>query len=96
MAAVARQAALPEARLPRCTVHLTRNVLAKAPWRLRGRLGKETSAVFETASLQDARKRLEAIHEGLGRQVPEAMECLREGIAAAVALEVTGVLDDQT
>lgn len=82
LAAAARQA-LPEARLQRCTVHLTRNVLAKAPWRLRGRLGKETSAVFEAASLLDARKRLEALQEGLGRQVPEAMECLREGFAAA-------------
>lgn len=82
LAAAARQA-LPEAQLQRCTVHLTRNVLAKAPWRLRGRLGKETSAVFEAPSLQDARKRLEALQSGLGRQVPEAMECLREGFAAA-------------
>jgi transposase-like protein len=31
LAAAARQA-LPEAQLQRCTVHLTRNVLAKAPW----------------------------------------------------------------
>jgi transposase-like protein len=32
LAAAARKA-LPEAKLQRCTVHLTRNVLAKAPWR---------------------------------------------------------------
>ncbi|MCP3099878.1 IS256 family transposase, partial [Myxococcus sp. K15C18031901] len=82
LASAARQA-LPEARLQRCTVHLTRNVLAKAPWRLRSRLGKQTSAIFEAASLQDARKRLEALQDGLGRQLPEAMECLSEGFAAA-------------
>nr|WP_216620297.1 IS256 family transposase [Myxococcus xanthus] len=82
LAAAARQA-LPEAQLQRCTVHLTRNVLAKAPWRLRGRLGKETSAIFEAPHLKDARKRLEALQAGLGRQVPEAMDCLREGFAAA-------------
>jgi putative transposase len=82
LAAAARQA-LPEARLQRCTVHLTRNVLAKAPWRLRGRLGRETSAIFEAPSLKDARARLDALVAGLGKQVPEAMECLTEGFAAA-------------
>ncbi len=50
---------------------------ARPPWRLRGRLGKQTSAIFEPPHLQDARKRLEALQEGLGRQMPEAMECLR-------------------
>jgi transposase-like protein len=82
LAAAARQA-LPEARLQRCTVHLTRNVLAKAPWRLRGRLGRETSAIFEAATPKDARARLDALVAGLGKQVPEAMECLTEGFTAA-------------
>ena len=82
LAAAARQA-LPEARLQRCTVHLTRNVLAKAPWRLRARLGRETSAIFEAATPKDARARLDALVAGLGAQVPEAMECLTEGFAAA-------------
>lgn len=84
LAAAARQA-LPEARLQRCTVHLTRNVLAKTPWRLRGRLGKETSAIFEAESPKAARARLEALKAGLGKQVPEAMECLEAGFAAATS-----------
>jgi putative transposase len=82
LAAAARQA-LPEAQLQRCAVHLTRNVLAKAPWRLRGRLGKETYAVFEAANAKEAKARLEALKTGLGKQVPEAMECLEVGFAAA-------------
>lgn len=82
LAAAARQA-LPEAKLQRCTVHLTRNVLAKAPWRLRGRLGRETSAIFEAPTPKEARTRLDALVAGLGKQVPEAMECLTEGFAAA-------------
>jgi putative transposase len=82
LAAAARKA-LPEARLQRCTVHLTRNVLAKTPWRLRGRLGRQTSAIFDAPDLKDARRRLEALLAGLGRQVPEAMECLKDGFAAA-------------
>ena len=81
LAAAARQA-LPEAKLQRCTVHLTRNVLAKAPWRLRGRLGKETSAIFEAPNLKEARARMETLKAGLGKQVPEAMQCLDEGFAA--------------
>ncbi len=82
LAAAARQA-LPEAELQRCTVHLTGNVLAKAPWRLRGRLGKQTSAIFEAPNAKEARARLEALKGALGKQVPEAMECLDEGFAAA-------------
>ena len=82
LAAAARQA-LPEARIQRCTVHLTRNVLAKAPWRLRGRLGKETSAIFEAPNPKAATERLEVLKAGLGKQVPEALECLEAGFAAS-------------
>ncbi|WP_418763971.1 transposase [Myxococcus xanthus] len=46
-----------------------RNALAKAPWRLRGRLGTETSAALRTPSLQEAPKHQEAFQTGLGRQV---------------------------
>lgn len=74
---------LPEAPLQRCTVHLQRNALGKAPQRLRGRLGREISKVFEAGSQADARRRLEALRAGLGKQVPEAMKCLDDGFAAA-------------
>ena len=74
---------LPEAAVQRCTVHLLRNVLTKAPQRLRGRLAREVSKVFEASSKAQARERVEAIRAGLGRQVPEAMKCLDEGFAAA-------------
>lgn len=73
----------PEAPLQRCTVHLQRNALAKAPQRLRGRLAREIWKVFEAPSLAEARKRLEALKAGLGRQVPEAMKCLDGGFVAA-------------
>lgn len=74
---------LPEAKYQRCVVHLERNVLAKAPARLRGRLGKEVSAIFKASSLSEAKKRLEKLKAGLGTQVPEAMACLEAGFAAA-------------
>lgn len=76
--------ALPEAKLQRCVVHLMRNCLAKAPHRLRKRLGRELHRVFTAGSLQDARKCLAAFQRGLGTQLPEALECLDAGFSAAV------------
>jgi transposase-like protein len=74
---------LPEAALQRCTVHLQRNVLTKAPQRLRARLAREVSKVFDAPSKAEARRRLEALKAGLGRQVPEALACLENGFEAA-------------
>jgi transposase-like protein len=74
---------LPEAPLQRCTVHLLRNVLTKAPQRLRSRLAHEVSRVFQAPSKAQARERVEALRAGLGKQVPEAMKCLDDGFAAA-------------
>jgi transposase-like protein len=74
---------LPEAALQRCTVHLLRNVLTKAPQRLRGRLAREVSKVFEASSKAQARERVEVLRAGLGKQVPESMKCLDDGFAAA-------------
>ncbi len=74
---------LPEVPLQRCTVHLLRNVLTKAPQRLRARLAREVSNVFDAPSKAEAQKRVEVLKAGLGKQVPEAMKCLEDGFAAA-------------
>jgi transposase-like protein len=74
---------LPEVRQQRCTVHLQRNVLTKAPHRLRARIAKEVSHVFTAPSLKEARHRLDQLKAGLGKQVPEAIEVLVAGFPAA-------------
>lgn len=74
---------LPEVPQQRCTVHLQRNVLTKAPQRLRSRLAKAVTEVFEAPSKAEAKKRMDALAAGLGKQVPEAMDCLRAGFEAA-------------
>jgi len=74
---------LPEAQRQRCTVHLERNVLVKAPQRLRGRVAGQLRVVFQASSLAEAKKRLQAFAGGLGQQVPEALHCLQDGFAAA-------------
>jgi transposase-like protein len=74
---------LPEVPQQRCTVHLERNVLAKTPRRLRGRMAREVSRIFDSPSLAEAKARLGQLQLGLGKQLPEAMACLENGFAAA-------------
>ena len=73
----------PEAKHQRCVVHFERNVLSKAPAKLRSRLGKLVSAVFSADSRADAAQKLSDLKLGLGTQVPEAIECLEKGFAAS-------------
>jgi transposase-like protein len=74
---------LPEVPHQRCTVHLTRNVTAKAPQRLRGRIARETVRILHAPSLADAKQRKAEFDLTLGAEVPEARECLDAGFAAA-------------
>lgn len=74
---------LPEAERQRCIVHLSRNVLSKAPQRLRKRLAREVAKVFKADSQRDAKKRVVALERRFAKQVPEAVECLKSGFAAA-------------
>jgi transposase-like protein len=74
---------LPEAKLQRCVVHLQRNALAQTPWRLRGRHGSEITTIFAAQTVAEARKRLEALRAGLGKELPEAMATLDGGFGAA-------------
>ena len=79
--AVRRQ--LPEARRQRCTVHLERNVLSKVPHRLRARVAKQLRSIFDAPSAAEAKTRLHEFASGLGRQLPEALRCLEQGLSAA-------------
>jgi len=74
---------LPEAERQRCTVHLERNVLTKTPQRLRKRLAREVSAVFKASSLAEAQKRRDELVRRWSKELPEAMEVLTRGFAAA-------------
>ena len=74
---------LPEAERQRCTVHFMRNVMTKSPTRLRGRLAKELSKLFKAASLKDAKKQLAELDARWAKQIPEAIECLKNGFAGA-------------
>jgi len=74
---------LPESRRQRCTVHLERNVLTKVPQRLRPRVARQLRTIFAAGSAKELKARIQDFANGLGRQVPEALECLQNGITAA-------------
>jgi putative transposase len=74
---------LPEAERQRCIVHLQRNVLAKIPHRLRKRIARAVANVFKADSLRESKKRLAQLERDWAKQVPEAIECLKNGFAAA-------------
>ncbi len=74
---------LPEVPRQRCTVHLQRNVLTKAPQRLRARLARDVGSVFTASSGTEAKKRLATVTGRWGHELPEAMACLTQGFAAA-------------
>ena len=61
-----------------------RNVMAKSPSRLRGRLAKELSKLFKATNLKDAKKQLAELDARWAKQLPEALECLKNGFAAAI------------
>jgi len=74
---------LPEAQQQRCVVHLQRNIVGKAPQKLRARLAKAVWQVFLAPSKTEARRRMAELAAGLGRQLPESMACLDAGFEAA-------------
>ncbi len=74
---------LPEAERQRCMVHMQRNILSKTPTRIRPRFAKEVSNVFKADSIKDAKKRLAELEMTWGKQLPEAIECFKNGFAAS-------------
>ena len=67
---------IPEAAHQRCSVHLIRNVVSKVPKKLSARVAKIVVEILHAPSLAEAKKRKVEFENGLGLQVPEAVECL--------------------
>ncbi len=74
---------LPEVKRQRCTVHLQRNVRAKVPARLRKRVAREVSQLFDAPSLADSQKRKSDLVARWVKELPEAMRVLERGFTAA-------------
>jgi transposase-like protein len=81
--AAAVRKVLPEARRQRCTVHLQRNVGAKVPHRLRKRVAREVSALFNAPGPAESKRLLAEFKARWAKELPEAVEVLERGFAAA-------------
>lgn len=75
--------ALPEAKQQRCVVHFQRNITANVPQRLKARLAREVWKIFTAPSVAEAAKRRDDFASRFGRELPEAVACLKAGFAAA-------------
>ena len=62
---------LPEAKRQRCTVHLDRNVLAPVPQRLRARVAREVSTLWQATRLAAAKTDLAGLFAGGARRSPK-------------------------
>ena len=74
---------LPEAAHQRCTVHFLRNIGAHIPKRLKKRVLREVSAIFNADSLKAAKGLKKAFATRWSKQLPEALACLENGFAAS-------------
>ncbi len=74
---------LPEVAHQRCTVHFLRNIGSRIPQRLKKRVLREVSAIFNAESLEQAKEIKKELVARWTKELPEAMECLTNGFAAS-------------
>ena len=75
----------PEARIQRCQVHVARNVPAKAPQKVKGRVADDLRSIFYASSPE---KSVEFFQEFKGRwekELPSAVACLERSLESCLA-----------
>jgi len=75
----------PKARVQRCQIHKSRNVLAKVPRRLQEEVRTVMNAVFYNESEQASRAALATFRDQWGRRCPDATACLERDLDAILA-----------
>ena len=76
--------AFPHAKIQRCQVHVARNVLAKAPRKLKQTVAADLKAIFYAPSKDDALQRYESFKTTWGREIPSAVRSLERSIHACL------------
>jgi putative transposase len=69
-----------QAKVQRCQVHVARNVLAKAPKKLKKDVAEDMRSIFYAPSRKEAEKHFEAFREKWQRVIPSAVETLGRSI----------------
>ena len=78
----------PEAAWQRCQFHFSRNIIDKMPKKYQKGLAAELQEMFNCNSLEEARKRKDAIIADYNDIAEEAMNCLDEGFESAMSIMV--------
>ena len=78
----------PEAAWQRCQFHFSRNIIDKAPKKYQAGLAGELQEMFNCKTIEEARKRKDAIIADYRDVAEEAMNCLDEGFESAMSVMV--------
>lgn len=74
----------PQARTQRCQVHVSRNVLAKVPKKLKDEVASDLRSIFYADTRQKADERFEAFKETWQKLIPSGVECLEHSVNACL------------
>ncbi|MFH1629378.1 MAG: IS256 family transposase [Pseudomonadota bacterium] len=70
----------PKAKVQRCQVHVTRNVLAKVPKKLKKAVADDLRSIFYASSKDKAMEFFDIFKEKWGKDLPSAVKCLGNSI----------------
>ena len=77
---------LPEAAWQRCQFHFTRNILDKAPKKYQEGLANELHELWNSRTIEDARKRRDSIINDYSDVAEAAVDCLDDGFESAMTV----------
>jgi putative transposase len=74
----------PKAKVQRCQVHVTRNVLAKVPRKLKKEVADDLRSIFYASSKKKALEFFDTFREKWQKDLPSAVKCLENSIEACL------------
>jgi putative transposase len=74
----------PKAKVQRCQVHVSRNVLAKVPKKLKKVVGDEMRSIFYASSKPKAMEFFKSFKQRWGKEIPSAVTCLEHSIESCL------------
>lgn len=74
----------PKAKVQRCQVHVSRNVLAKVPRKLKKAVADDLRSIFYASSKQKAMEFFDTFKEKWQKDLPSAVKCLENSLDACL------------
>jgi putative transposase len=74
----------PKAKVQRCQIHVSRNVLAKVPRKLKKAVADEIRSIFYASSRKKALEFFDRFKIGYEKEIPSAVKCLENSLDACL------------